>query len=223
VTVAARTDRWILSRGLSQGHPTLLLLLTTWMPAWLGVLLVLYGDWIPCLRVLAAGMTDSRDFLTSVALGKIAVVKSTVANVSGSTVTFRDGTSGTFDAIVFATGYARDVPFMPKRLRPEATGLYKGVFAPSDPRVAYVLFVLPFGSHFQGAFYTLVPVRPRSRGERRSLRTFPGVSLLPPLGFDPRPRRLSSPTDAFQLHPDVRSYGTTLNPKSRSSKRGGSR
>ena len=33
----------------------MLLLLTTWMPAWLGVLLVLYGDWIPCLRVLAAG------------------------------------------------------------------------------------------------------------------------------------------------------------------------
>jgi dimethylaniline monooxygenase (N-oxide forming) len=28
-------------------------------------------------------------------------------------------------------------------------GLYKGVFVPTDPRVAYVLFVLPFGSHFQ--------------------------------------------------------------------------
>ena len=42
-----------------------------------------------------------------------------------------------------------------------------------------------------GGFYlTLVPVRPRSRGERRFLRTFPGVSLRPPLGFNPRPRRL---------------------------------
>jgi len=38
-----------------------------------------------------------------------------------------------------------------------------------------VLFV------FVGAFYTLVPIRPRRRGERRSLRTFPGVSLRPPL------------------------------------------
>ena len=36
------------------------------------------------------------------------------------------------------------------------------------------------------------------------------MSLRPPLGFDPRPRRLSTPTDAFELHPDVRSYGTTL-------------
>ncbi len=44
-----------------------------------------------------------------------------------------------------------------------------------------------------GASRTLVPVRPRSRGERRSLRTFPGVSLRPPPAFNPRPRRLSTP------------------------------
>ena len=60
---------------------------------------------------------------------------------------------------------------------------------------------------------TLVPLRPRRRGERRSLRTLPGVSLRPPLAFNPRHRRLSTPTDAFQLHPDVRSYGTTLRPR----------
>ena len=61
-----------------------------------------------------------------------------------------------------------------------------------------------------GAFCTLVTIRPRSRGERRSLRTFPVLSLRPPLAFNPRPRRLSTPTDAYELHPDVRSYGTTL-------------
>ena len=60
-----------------------------------------------------------------------------------------------------------------------------------------------------GAFYlTLVPIRPRWRGERRFLRTFAGVSLRPgSLAFNPRPRRLSTPTDAFQLHPDVRLKG----------------
>jgi hypothetical protein len=53
---------------------------------------------------------------------------------------------------------------------------------------------------------TLVPIRPRRRGERRSLRTFAGVSLRPgSLAFNPRPRCLSTPSDAFQLHPDVRS------------------
>jgi hypothetical protein len=55
-----------------------------------------------------------------------------------------------------------------------------------------------------GAFYTLVPIRPRSRGERRSLRTLPGASLRPPLPFNPRPRRLSTPTDAFELQADIR-------------------
>ena len=31
------------------------------------------------------------------------------------------------------------------------------------------------------------------------------MSLRPPLAFNPRPRRLSTPTDAFQLHPDIQS------------------
>jgi hypothetical protein len=41
-----------------------------------------------------------------------------------------------------------------------------------------------------GAFCTLVPIRPRPRGERRSLRTFAVVSLRSSLAFNPRPRRL---------------------------------
>jgi hypothetical protein len=51
-------------------------------------------------------------------------------------------------------------------------------------------------AEMRGAFcaLTLVPIRPRRRGERRFLRTLsPGVSLRPPLGFDLRPRRLSTP------------------------------
>ena len=49
---------------------------------------------------------------------------------------------------------------------------------------------------------TLVPIRPRWRGERRSLRTLPGASLRTSLAFKPRPRCLSTPSDAFQLHPE---------------------
>ena len=60
------------------------------------------------------------------------------------------------------------------------------------------------------SIFTLVPVRPRPRGERRFLRTSsPDASLRPPLAFNTRPRRLSTPTDAFQLHPDVRSRRRT--------------
>ena len=47
---------------------------------------------------------------------------------------------------------------------------------------------------WSGAFYTLVPIRPRRRGERRSLRTLAVVSLRPgSLAFNTRPRRLSTP------------------------------
>jgi len=57
----------------------------------------------------------------------------------------------------------------------------------------------------RGALYhTLVPIRPRRRGERRSLRTFaPRASLRPGSpAFNPdTPRHLSTPSDAFQLHP----------------------
>jgi hypothetical protein len=56
--------------------------------------------------------------------------------------------------------------------------------------------------------FTLVPVRPRRRSERRSLRSlFPVVCFSPP---SPRfqSRHASTPfnsaSDAFQLHPDVR-------------------
>ena len=57
-------------------------------------------------------------------------------------------------------------------------------------------------------YLTLVPVRPRSRGERRSLRTFlPGVSLRPHLaGFNPDTppsTPFNSASDAFELHPDI--------------------
>jgi hypothetical protein len=61
-----------------------------------------------------------------------------------------------------------------------------------------------------GAFYTLVPIRPRSRGERRSLRTLSRASLRPSLAFNPRPRRLSTPSNAYELHPDIALYATTL-------------
>eukprot|EP00982_Pelagococcus_subviridis_P010146 30971-Pelagococcus_subviridis.AAC.17 len=59
--------------------------------------------------------------------------------------------------------------------------------------------ITTLGRGGSGAFCTLVPIRPRRRGGRRSLRTLPGASLRPPLAFNPRLRRLSTSTDAFQL------------------------
>jgi hypothetical protein len=53
------------------------------MPVWMGVLVSLYADWIPFYRRLQPGMTDSTDFLSAVAHGKINITR-TVANVDGS-------------------------------------------------------------------------------------------------------------------------------------------
>ena len=72
----------------------------------------------------------------------------------------------------------------------------------SDASVRASLRVSLDSSSFasSGAFYlTLVPIRSRRRGERRSLRTFAGASLRPHLAFNTRPRRLSTPSDAFEL------------------------
>ena len=62
--------------------------------------------------------------------------------------------------------------------------------------------------------HTLVPIRPRRRGERRSLRTFAVVSLRPgSLAFNPRPRRLSTPLlTPLNSTPTFALYGTTLSP-----------
>jgi hypothetical protein len=87
--------------------------------------------------------------------------------------------------------------------RRDASVLAHRALAP--PRMAVQL-----ANSTSGAFYTLVPIRPRSRGERLSLRTFAGVPLRPPLAFNPRPRCISTPPDAYELHPDVRSYRTPL-------------
>ena len=52
-------------------------------------------------------------------------------------------------------------------------------------------------------------MRPRPRGARRSLRTFGSrarafLSARSTVGFDPdAPRRLSTPSDAFELRPDA--------------------
>ena len=68
-----------------------------------------------------------------------------------------------------------------------------------------------------GAFYlTLVPIRPRWRGERRFSRTFSPGRISPPRV--PRFQRppstpFTSASDAFELHPDIIAlYTTTLRP-----------
>ena len=61
-----------------------------------------------------------------------------------------------------------------------------------NSREGEVTAALEYDSPFKRAtiqaipFYTLVPIRPRSRGARRSLRTFPVVTLHPRFPFNVR-------------------------------------
>jgi dimethylaniline monooxygenase (N-oxide forming) len=135
---------------------------------------------IPALRALARtkGATDGGDLLAAAALGRIRI-KPALASVRYDQVTFEDGSSDRFDAVIFDTGFTRDLPFSfslakrkdetrdellrssSKRAEKEKIPseknasplprLYRGVLCADAPRVAFVLYVLPFGSHFQVA------------------------------------------------------------------------
>lgn len=67
-----------------------------------------------------------------------------IDHIAGSTVTFIDGTSKRFDAIIFCTGYLHKYPFLPTELAlsgpntvyPE--GLYRGVVWQQNPSLFYV-------------------------------------------------------------------------------------
>ena len=158
-------------RGLAGGVGSYLLSCTQRMPTLFGLLLALYSVKVPALKNLhcTPGATDSGDVLAAAALGKIAI-KPAVASVSKDTVTFTDGTSAEFDVLIFATGFTRETGFLrehgeegkessdraSKKQSPslsphQAPGLYFQCLSTKNPRLAFVLFVLPFGSHFQVA------------------------------------------------------------------------
>ena len=75
-----------------------------------------YGAPAPDPDLLVAGIALCQDYLRQVAEGSI-VCRPAIESVEGRTVTFVDGTEGRFDAIVCATGYDLDVPYLDDDLR----------------------------------------------------------------------------------------------------------
>lgn len=149
VSLSIRTERDVYSRGIIGGVASMMNRVAWILPAWLGVLGYTYLDCYGMIHHLRKGVTDSGDLLSHFALNKIKRVD-VIERVHGSTVYFTDGTCSVYDVIICATGYRRSFDFMAKNLQPnEKSGLFEDCILPSDPRVAYVLFVLPFGSHWQ--------------------------------------------------------------------------
>ena len=109
----------------------------------------------PCASedATAAGFTQSQFYLALVAEGRVAP-RPWPARVDGDAVRFADGRTESFDAIVCATGYALDLPFLGptarNALRPDADGvaLYRHTFHPALPDFALVGVYHQSGPYF---------------------------------------------------------------------------
>ena len=70
-----------------------------------------FGAPAPDRDILVAGLSLCQDFMSQVADGGI-VCRAAIAAIEGHSVTFTDGSAETVDAIVCATGYELDVPYL---------------------------------------------------------------------------------------------------------------
>lgn len=67
-----------------------------------------------------------------------------VTHFKGDKAYFKDGTSGSFDAVILCTGYKHKFPFLPDSLRLKTANvmypdnLYKGIFWHKQPRLIYL-------------------------------------------------------------------------------------
>lgn len=102
-----------------------------------------YGAPQPHEDVRVAGTTGSQNFLNLVAEGRVAC-HPWIERISGRTVTFVDGHEAEFDAIVFGTGYALNLPFLDDGLRGalgvtrHGLDLVENTFHPALPGLAFV-------------------------------------------------------------------------------------
>lgn len=102
----------------------------------------------PDHRPFERSMTPSDDLIPRVAAGRIQP-RPGIAHVDGDTVTFDDGTSEAVDAVIAATGYDLDFPFLGRSTIFDDDGrawLYQRVIPPRHPGLYVVGIVRPFGS-----------------------------------------------------------------------------
>ena len=91
----------------------------------------------------AQAFTKSADFLKDVAYKRIKVMSNVVGCKGGLEVEFEDGSSREADAVIMCTGYKTVLPFLENREINNNRDLYKHVFMPDDPTIAFVGFARP--------------------------------------------------------------------------------
>jgi dimethylaniline monooxygenase (N-oxide forming) len=109
-----------------------------------------FGAPEPSEDLLVAGVSLCQDYLAQVRHGSIAC-RPGIATVEGRTVTFTDGSTQPVDAIVCATGYDLDLPYLSAPVR-ELLGpgpaLYQRTFRPELPGFGVIGQFLAQGPYF---------------------------------------------------------------------------
>lgn len=154
VTLSTRSSAWIVPKYIA-GRPgdtvwrTSPYIPLSWqrkaiqlMAPFMGVDPTLYGLPAPNHKLFEAHPTQSVELPLRLGSGDV-IPKPNVARLDGDTVHFEDGTSGVFDAIVYATGYNITFPFFDSDFI-SAPGndirLYKRMFKPGMDNLVFVGF-----------------------------------------------------------------------------------
>lgn len=148
-----------------------------------------YGALKPHDDLLVAGITQCQFFLPLVAEGRIGV-KPWICAVEGDVVHFSDGTSESFDALVFGTGFDVNLPYLSEELR-ASLGLHEGRLELHDFTFHPEFDGLAFAGFFQVAGPYLPPIELQGRWIAYS---WSGARSLPP-GKELRQRICASRDD----------------------------
>lgn len=154
VTLSTRSSAWIVPKYIA-GRPgdtvwrTSPYIPLSWqrkaiqlMAPYMGVDPTLYGLPAPNHKLFEAHPTQSVELPLRLGSGDV-IPKPNVTRLDGDTVYFEDGTSGVFDAIVYATGYNITFPFFEPDFI-SAPGnhirLYKRMFKPGIDNLVFIGF-----------------------------------------------------------------------------------
>jgi dimethylaniline monooxygenase (N-oxide forming) len=117
-----------------------------------------FGAPAPDEDLRVAGVSLGQDYLRQIRAGEI-LCRPAIASVDGHTVTFADGSTAAVDAIVCATGYDPDVPYLREAMGDDSwvdDELYQRTFHPDHPRLAVIgQFLL------QGPYWPLLELQAR--------------------------------------------------------------
>jgi cation diffusion facilitator CzcD-associated flavoprotein CzcO len=112
-----------------------------------------YGAPTPSEDMMQAGLGQCQDYLALCADGRIAT-RGVPVRIDGSDVTFEDGTTERFDAIIAGTGYQLNLPYLDDALAQtlnaddDEVDLYNYTFNPNVPDMAFVGQFVLVGPYF---------------------------------------------------------------------------